>query len=129
VGWAVGGDFELVDGVGGGVGFRGADGIALLPRSTGWGCEPGFFEVDFGSGVGGVNADVEVFAGVDAARGFVGAAAAEAGVFDLGGFGGEGDEVEAEEVFEGGLELGDFGVELKEYVDLCCGVEIGCCNP
>jgi hypothetical protein len=44
----------------------------------------------------GVDAHTEVFAGGNAARGFVGGAAAWAGILDLIGFGGEGDQVQAE---------------------------------
>ena len=99
-GLGVVGDFEPEDCVGGKIGARSADGFAPLPGAASLAFEPGLLEADFRSGVGGVDADVELFAGRDAAGSFVGSVAAEAAVFDLAGVGGERGQVEAEEILE-----------------------------
>jgi len=107
---------EAVGAGGGGVfGWPGVAGAALKPDAG---------EGGGGIGSGRVDADAELLAGLDTARGFVGRAAAEgACALQAVGFGGEGGEVEAEQVLQGRLGLFDLGVEFEQEVGFGAGVE------
>ncbi len=71
-----------------------------------------------------MNADAEVFAGVDAGGCFIGGCAAAAA--STAAAGAEGCEIEAEEFGERGLEVVDFVVEFEEEAGFGLWGEIGC---
>ena len=97
--------------------------MRALPVFAGATLEPDLFETCGVRGLRGVNVNAELFAGRDAGGSFVGGGAAEAGGLGVGFVGAKGDQVEAEHVGEGGLELIDLGVEFEEKAGLGLRVE------
>ena len=91
----------------------GAD-VLGFPRWAALTLEPDAREGGCTGGVCGMNADAEILAGKDAARRFICACAAEAGATAVvAACGGEGGEIEAEQIFKRGLELIDFCGEFE----------------
>ena len=82
------------------------------------------FETRVFGGLSSVDVDTEIFAGGDAGGSLVGCGTAEASGLRMSFVGAEGNEVEAEGVGKGGLELGDLGVEFEEDAGLGLLVEI-----